>query len=271
MTAEEREKLLELLADKAVYGLSADEQRESDKMSIDEVYRDDLSFELTAAAINLTAVDPAERMPAALRSRILASADEHFAKDDLQPTFEFEPKKSAWTWLGWLVAGAACIALAVNIYTTRPPSDVVKVATPTPSPEKPDARKDFEAMMASAESVKAAFAAMPKAPAELAQVSGDVVWSDVKQAGYMRLRGVPKNDPTKSTYQLWIFDETQSEKTPIDGGVFDITGDGEVIVPIDAKLKAKNPKAFAITVEKPGGVVVSGREKVVTLGAVAKS
>ncbi|MBK6751223.1 MAG: hypothetical protein IPG67_14780 [Acidobacteria bacterium] len=38
--------------------------------------------------------------------------------------------------------------------------------------------------------------------------------------------------------------------------------DGDVIIPIDAKLKAKNPAMFAITVEKPGGVVVSDRKKI---------
>ncbi len=44
---------------------------------------------------------------------------------------------------------------------------------------------------------------------------------------------------------------------PVDGGVFDITGEGEVIVPIDAKLPIGTPAVFAITLEQPGGVVVS--------------
>ena len=96
---------------------------------------------------------------------------------------------------------------------------------------------------------------------EMTEIGGDVVWSDAKQAGYMRLKGLPANDGTKETYQLWIFDETQDAKTPIDGGVFNVNANGEVIIPITAKLKAKNPKMFAITVEKPGGVVVSDRKK----------
>ena len=120
--------------------------------------------------------------------------------------------------------------------------------------------------MASAEVVKAEWKGgnMPEAP----NISGDVVWSDAEQAGYIRLSGLPKNDKTKETYQLWIYDETQDKKTPIDGGIFDITSDGEVIIPIEAKLKAKNPSTFAITVEKPGGVVVSKGEKVAALAPV---
>ena len=100
---------------------------------------------------------------------------------------------------------------------------------------------------------------------EMKNVSGDIVWSDTMQTGYMRFRGLPVNDKAKETYQLWIFDETQDEKTPIDGGTFDVDQNGEVIVPIRAKLRPKNPKMFAVTVEKPGGVVVSKREKVAAL------
>ena len=105
----------------------------------------------------------------------------------------------------------------------------------------------------------------PKKPGE---ISGDVIWSNAEQKGYLRLRGLPVNDPDKATYQLWIFDEAQDEKYPIDGGVFDINKDGEVIVPIDAKINVKNPKIFAVTKEKPGGVVVSDRTGLVALAKV---
>ena len=103
---------------------------------------------------------------------------------------------------------------------------------------------------------------------ELKDISGDVVWSDEKQVGYMRFKGLPTNDKAKETYQLWIFDKTQDKATPIDGGTFDVTADGEVIIPITAKLKASGPEMFAITMEKPGGVVVSKREKIAALAKV---
>ena len=103
---------------------------------------------------------------------------------------------------------------------------------------------------------------------ELKQVSGDVVWSDEKQVGYMRFRGLPVNDKTKETYQLWIFDKTQDKATPIDGGTFDVNSDGEVVIPINAKLTPKGPEMFAVTMEKPGGVVVSKREKIAALAKV---
>lgn len=90
--------------------------------------------------------------------------------------------------------------------------------------------------------------------------SGDVVWQSRAQSGWMRLVGLPVNDPTVEQYQLWIFDEAQ--KHPVDGGVFNVSASGELLVPIDAKLRVTKPTLFAITIEKPGGVVVSDRERI---------
>ena len=88
------------------------------------------------------------------------------------------------------------------------------------------------------------------------QVTGDVVWNNELQQGFMRLSGLPTNVPTEAQYQLWIVDPSCDQR-PIDGGVFDVLESGEVIVPIDAKLIVNTPQAFAITLEQPGGVVVS--------------
>jgi anti-sigma-K factor RskA len=52
--------------------------------------------------------------------------------------------------------------------------------------------------------------------------------------------------------------------------VFDIPpGENEVIIPITAKLQVRNPAAFAVTIEKPGGSVVSSRDRIVVLAPVA--
>jgi anti-sigma-K factor RskA len=100
--------------------------------------------------------------------------------------------------------------------------------------------------------------------------SGDVVWSARDQAGVMRIRGLQPNDPTQSQYQLWIFDAARDERFPVDGGVFDVpAGDGEVLVPIDASLPVRQAMLFAVTVERPGGVVVSDRERIVLVAEVS--
>ncbi|MGB0715264.1 MAG: anti-sigma factor, partial [Phycisphaerae bacterium] len=92
---------------------------------------------------------------------------------------------------------------------------------------------------------------------DFSAVRGDILWSDTEQRGYMRFFGLPANDPTVSQYQLWIVDPSRDEH-PIDGGVFDVSvADGEVIVEFESRLPADAPAVFAVTVEKPGGVVVS--------------
>ncbi len=45
--------------------------------------------------------------------------------------------------------------------------------------------------------------------------------------------------------------------------VFDVSSTGEVIVPIAAKLRVDDATLFSVTIERPGGVVVSKRERIV--------
>lgn len=94
--------------------------------------------------------------------------------------------------------------------------------------------------------------------------SGDIVWDARTQRGFLRLHGFVPNDPQRAQYQLWIFDAARDDRYPVDGGVFDVPpGQDEFIVPMHPTLAVSRAVAFAITVEQPGGVVVSGREKVV--------
>lgn len=290
MNEETKEILFDLLTKQAIYGLDEAEQKQLEELSKNANFRIDDSFDIAAAAVGLADLE-IEPMPEHLNSKILALADNYFAADepaaslavetaesanldDLQPTFGFEPKRSSWSiWLGWALAGAACVALAINVYTTRfqGPGEIAKGPTPTATPEKPDVKKQFDDLMASPNIIKATWGAIPTATDDLKGVSGEVVWSDEKQTGFMRFRGLPVNDKTKEQYQLWIFENTKLEEHPKDGGVFDVAVNGEVIIPIDAKLAAKDPKVFAITIEKPGGVVVSDRKKIAALAQVGKA
>lgn len=97
---------------------------------------------------------------------------------------------------------------------------------------------------------------------------GQVVWHQADQNGFMQFTGLAANDPTEYQYQLWIFDQSRdAEQSPaVDGGVFNINdANAETIVPINAKLAVDKPYLFAVTIERPGGVVVSERERIVVL------
>ena len=94
--------------------------------------------------------------------------------------------------------------------------------------------------------------------------SGTVIWSDDGQRGFITLAGLPMNDPTQNQYQIWIVDPNM-HANPVDGGVFDIvTGDAPTIIPINPKLPIGKAKGFAITLEQPGGVVISEQSLILT-------
>ena len=142
------------------------------------------------------------------------------------------------------IGGGAAPSLAEQLANLeRQDPRAVRAAWVMPAPESPDA-------------------ACPEGCA------GEVVWSNTLQKGFMVFKGLAVNDPSSSQYQLWIFDKDRPEATPVDGGVFDVTKSGEVIVPIHAKLKVGEPILFAVTVEPPGGVVVSKRERIPVLANV---
>ena len=294
MNEKNKERMLDLLTDKVLFGLSAEELTELKELEnlFPELKGDD-SFELTASAIGLNSLENIEPMPNHLRSKILADADNFFKtnilreetpknilsfqpklrevvpiSEDAEPAkiIEFKPQRQSWSnWLGWAVAAAACLVLALNLWFTRVQSPQLVEVKPTP--QVLTVSEQREQLLKEAEIVKADWTeANPKQPVG---ISGDVVWSNKNQKGYLRLRGLPKNDASQKTYQLWIFDANQDEKTPVDGGIFDASENGEIIIPINAKLKVGKPQMFAVTAEKAGGVVVSDRKNIVTIAKVS--
>lgn len=285
MNEERNELLFDLLTQKAVYGLNELEQQQLDDHDTGTAQLEFQSLETTAAAISMIGLATDEPLPAHLRSRILADANQYVGLDMAETIAVWpktrenvlssyaeddnKPATSWFTWFGWAAAAAACVALAVNIWFTRfqPNVEIAQNLPPVVEPRTLSAAELRDEMLrVTTDTVKATWAIGNMK--ELTQLVGDVVWSDEKQTGYMRIRGLPVNDVSKETYQLWIFDKTQDKATPIDGGTFDVKSDGEAVIPINAKLKAQGPEMFAITVEKPGGVVVSKRGKLAALATV---
>lgn len=260
-----RERAEELLAWRAVEGLDDNENRELDGLLAAMPELDDGSFERAAAACHLALLGPEESLPDPARQRLKRAAAEFQGESHgklltmpQRAAAAAVPGSPRSAWGGWLAA-AACLLLALAGWWPRlaaPPADEAPPAIvegqPAPPPElAPDA---IELPWQATEDAVALAAA------------GSVVWSPTQQAGFMRIRGLEANDPAVSQYQLWIFDKNRDERYPVDGGVFDMpAGVAEVVVPIDAKIAVAEPQLFAVTVEKPGGVVVSERERIVLL------
>jgi len=231
--------------------LDSCESGELDRLLRDHPKSDDASLDFAAAAIDLAlGRGTLEPLPSGLRGRVAAEARRHLPASVASGAQAISPRPSASRRIrsvGWWAA-AACFVLAVAGWWPH------RIAPPD--------RLLDRLLVDAKDTVRAPWSVL----AEVENVSGDVVWSNDRQEGYLTFEGLPANDPTREQYQLWILDDAQTH--PIDGGVFDVpagAGGSRVIVPIDAKLRVARPNAFAITVEKPGGVVVSTRERLILL------
>ncbi|QDT70673.1 Anti-sigma-K factor rskA [Planctomycetes bacterium MalM25] len=244
MSPSDADRLDDLLADRALFGLDAAETAELDRLLTTTGEDDRYDLAAATAAVALAEEEP---LPAPLRERVLEAA----AANDLRPT-RFEPsKRSDWSTLTVLALAAALLAALYLGQPASAPSLVAQRASLIESVEdlvRVDWGPQTDASLEEGLEGESAY--------------GDVVWSDTTQTGYMRFRGLKANDPQVEQYQLWVFDAERDDKHPVDGGVFDIpAGADEAIVAIDAKLPVSKAVLFAITVERPGGVVVSDRSR----------
>lgn len=281
------EALLDLLIKQATEGLSAAELRELDVLDSAVASSYLREFERAAAAISLAGTTP-EAPPAALRALIEQQAGRYYASLAEAPrqmsavqTVVTAPSTTdnvvslrppvarvrggSWGWL----AAAACLLLAIFSWLRTPivsvmPQVAVNVSEPTPV-MPPTLADERNALLAKQDSLKVTLT--PTKDPAAAGVTGDVVWDPLTQRGYLHFVGLAVNDPQVHQYQIWIFDGGRDPKYPVDAGVFDVPADSaEVVIPIRAALSIAAAKTFAVTLEGPGGVVVSALGHVVALG-----
>lgn len=278
-----QERLHDLLADRALVGLSREEEMELVQLLAQFPDTDIDALERAAAATLLASLDHLEPMPAHVAAKLHQQAGAPLPAAASRPMMQATmpmpgaparpmperpslpsnvipfPAQQApakkpsrvFAVMGWALAAACLLLLLGTLIVKRPGAQPQPVASVERSKllTKPGTTKlDWSATTDPAAT----------------RASGDVVWNAVEQRGFMRFRGLAKNDKSSFQYQLWIFDKDRDDKYPVDGGVFDVDSEtGDVVVPISAKLKVNEPVLFAVTVEKPGGVVVSKRERIV--------
>ncbi|MBM3986386.1 MAG: anti-sigma factor [Planctomycetes bacterium] len=275
-----RDRLVELYGDRAVFGLDPEQERELARLQGGDQtgsWNEAEELEQAAAAIAmLFASRQIQPLPSELCARLEGGARAYFVAHTesarphrstpvgVAPTLapappiesptlgsrRLESVRPASRWPLAALAAAASVAAIVGWWPRPVETPAPQVAvTPAPAELRSKLLGEAGTLFVAAQGTDFAKGA-----------SGDVVWQPLAQSGWMRLVGLPVNDPKVEQYQLWIFDEAQ--KHPVDGGVFNVSANGELLVPIDAKLRVEKPTLFAITIEKPGGVVVSDRERI---------
>jgi hypothetical protein len=287
-------RLLELLTERTARRLTDNEKDELANLlaAHPSWAEDDLERAAAAVAIAFTKDPPA--LPERLRERIREDAERHLDATKVLPrsdTVRVPPpieEKTSDTlkrpiFLPPELKAAAQRSVPVDLWRRRAAlaaaASIGAVVTGSiawltgwrPGPRSNPVRSPKDARTELLAAAKDAITlAWSPGPDELGRtVTGDVVWSEARQAGFMRFRGLAAQAPTEKQYQLWIFDRHRDERYPVDGGVFDIAASAdEVIVAIQPKIHVANATLFAITLEKAGGVVVSSREHLVVVAKV---
>lgn len=237
----------ELDAGRILGDLTSNETSEWKLLSKDNGNSNFIDLELLATELELQFTQPCD-LSSSLSNKLADTIPAFSNKNNQKPATQII---SILPWLGW--AAAACLLVFFNIPESSIPSAV---------PELTYAQKLDSLTKEAPETQRLAFT---PASDPYNNISGEAVWNDARQEGYMSLVNLPVNDPTQNQYQLWIVDPERDD-LPVDGGVFDIqSGALTSIIPIRNTLPINKPVAFVITLEQPGGVVKSKQEVVVAL------
>ena len=277
------QRLLDLLADRAVFGLEPAEEHELAALLAAHPNRDPDALDRLAAAVAVTTAAAAPSLPHSLKTRLGEDAV-RFAPRRSDPVIEPAGRRTGGPVSGrssgqsstqkMMVAGLlcalatlACVVVASRrdpaggamprdpdrpttaaIPTPAAPAEAAAPRTTKPAPTPAMLRDEMLAAVGDALRLDCAAAVAD----DDAKTSGDVVWSGSRQRGFLRISGLAANEPTESQYQIWIVQGGRSR--PVPGGVFDVGREaGEVIVPILPRVFVQGPTTFVVTVEKPGG------------------
>ncbi|MEM8874518.1 MAG: anti-sigma factor [Planctomycetota bacterium] len=217
--------------------------------------------EPTLAAVWRSGGDARVALPTGLRAKLIEDARLHLLAPKSLPIGAATSPSPWLAWSGWIAAAAAVVVLLV-FFATRPQPEVAGI------PDQPAIELveplGFEALLAACElePVKLDVLAMDD---DFDQAEAEVAWDNEQQIGVLRVRNLPANDVVEAQYQLWIVDATRPDdngRNRVDGGVFDVAPetlnvDGWSEIQIDSKLPVGDAVGFAITLEPPGGSVVS--------------
>ncbi|MFM8985779.1 MAG: anti-sigma factor domain-containing protein [Planctomycetia bacterium] len=251
-----RERLLELLADRAVFGLDAAEEAELASLLANHSAVDVDGLDRLAATVAVAPGRTAEPLPTGLKPRLEADVQRYRSG----PVGVRSGRSLR-------VAAAALLATAVGLLVLvgrREPEPQRQPVPAAPAPVvavTPTVQRD-ELLATVSDAVRLDCAAAD-GEVEQGAASGDVIWSPSRQRGFLRIGGLSANDPAESRYQVWIIDGDRG--TPVPGGLFDVTAAGDVVVPILPRGFVQGPTMFAITREPATGSrdAMFDRERVV--------
>ncbi len=229
----------------------------------------ELMAELRDTSAVLVHLAPIIRPPATLKSRILDSV----ARD---ASAQAPPRRRApviIAFLPWAAAAGFAFAAAwfAHLFLTgQAASSLLRDRTAIDEIALQSSRQQLEAeriiarqQLATLESqLKAANAQLDLAHLKIVALASQrpdspralavAVWDEVRQEGVLQVEKLPALLPSQD-YQLWVVDPQYPN--PVDGGVFTVApASGQARMTFRAKQPVAHASAFAVTLERKGGV-----------------
>jgi anti-sigma-K factor RskA len=183
-------------------------------------------FREAAAAMALTA--PTQTPPASLKQRIIREIATKTEDRGIVPL-----PRTPFGWVPWAIAAALavfCGLLAIDRVRLERQLADIRAADPL-------MQTTF-------------YTLAPSAPAP-ADAKATVAWQPGRQSGVIRISNLPAPQPGKD-YQLWAVDA--EHKDPISAGIVRVDKNGVAQIRFKPVEKAEHVKAFAISLEREGGV-----------------
>ena len=191
--------------------------------------------QLDEAAAAIAHDAPARALPPELRARVLAQVS------DGKRVVAFPSRTN---WIPWALA--ACLALTCAYLVAESGGLRKRIA-------RLEERDILSRVQIASLSSK-----LENAP----NANAVVVWDEKKQRGVLKVTQLPRNTADRD-YQLWLVDPRY--KDPVDGGVFHVANDGTLSVPFHPASPVRGAEAFAISLERKGGVT-KAKGPIVLLG-----
>jgi anti-sigma-K factor RskA len=199
------------------------------KLESDEALRRHVDM-LEETAAQWAHAAPLRQPPAYLEARI---AEAVRALNTRSAPGSTTQSRSATPWFPWALA--ACLAIGCVILL----ADRMQTRKELAQLQQQDAASQMKIAMLTSQ-----LASAPNATAV-------VVWDAEKQEGVLKVANVPQTAADRD-YQLWIVDPQYGQ--PVDAGVFNVEGDGATEIRFKPKEKVTSADAFAVSLERKGGV-----------------
>jgi anti-sigma-K factor RskA len=188
----------------------------------------DIARELREAAGVVALAAPPQPPPASLKQRIMRELAMETKRVVPMPT-----RRGSFGWVPWAIAAGLaifCGLLALDRVRLKRELAEIRAADPL-------MQTTF-------------FTLAPSAPAP-ADAKATVAWQPGRQSGVIRISNLPAPQPGKD-YQLWAVDAAHED--PISAGIIRVDKNGSAQVRFKSVKRAEHVKAFAISLEREGGV-----------------